>query len=207
MVLNLICYHKNLYGIYLVEWVNQFRESILNQTYKDFIIMEMNYGGGTERIFEDSVFESKDLPTFVHAMNYLIKKCLDNGADVVGNLNCDDIYNKDRLKIQMQYMEIGFDICSSNFSLMRDGFVFHKHKFDDKNIKEELNKNHNVVCHPVLLYSAKFLKNNKYAPEEVPFEDLLLWKRTIDNYRFIIAPENLVNQRIHDNSVCKSNNR
>jgi len=206
-MLTLICYHKNLYNLYLDKWINEFRESILNQTYKEFTIMEINYGGGTERIFEDSIFESKELPTFVHAMNYLIKKSLKDGADVVGNLNCDDTYNTDRLKIQMQYMEIGYDICSSNFSLMRDGFIFHKHKFDNKNIKEELEINHNVVCHPSVCYSANFLKSNRYEPNEIPLEDLLLWKRTIDNYRFIITPENLVNQRIHNNSVCKSDNR
>ncbi len=205
--LSLICYHANIKKIYKPEWVEQFKWSIIGQSYKKFKVYELCYSGEQDRIFEDSIYESKELPTFVHAMNYLIEKCLSDGADVIGNTNVDDNYSANRLEVQMEYIKKGFDVVSSNFSLMKDNIVFHEHHFENKNIKEELNRNHNVICHPVLLYSSAFLRNNKYVPEDIPYEDMLLWKRTIDNYKFVIAPENLLYQRIHDNSVCKSENR
>lgn len=203
----LICYHKNLYNIYEVAWINQFRESVLNQTYKEFKIYEINYGGNTERIFENSNFESKELPTFIDAMNYLIEKSLKDGATVVANSNVDDFFSLERFEKQLPYIEIGFDIVSSNFSLMKEGVIIHRHNFENVDIKKELERNHNPLAHPVIMYSKKYLMNNRYVPSECPEEDLLLWKRTIDDYKFIILPDNLLYQRIHDNSVCKSDNR
>lgn len=202
-----MAYHSNLSKLYPSNWIEQFKQSILNQTFKDFEIYEVCYNGGTERIFEESNYESISLPTFIHAMNYLIEKALKNGVDVLGNLNVDDWYNPDWLKIQIPFIEQGFDIVSPNFSLFKDGLEYHKHHFENLDIREELYRGHNVLCHPAITYSRKFLKHNKYEPSEFPVEDLLLWKRTIDNYKFKIVPENLLYHRIHGNSVCNSNNR
>lgn len=204
----LLCYHKNINIIYPKIWVDEFRESILNQTYKDFQIMEQNYGGTNERIFENSIYESKEMPSFIHTMNHLINKALYYGADAIGNLNADDIYVNTWLEIQLPYIEQGYDIVSPNFTLFREGVgEYHWHKFDKLNIKEELNKNHNPLCHPAICYSRNFLENNRYVPEEFPTEDLQLWQRTIDNYRFKIVEQNLLYHRVHSNSVCQSNNR
>lgn len=204
----LICYHANIKVIYKPEWIEQFKQSILNQTFKDFVIYEICYNGGEDRIFENSIYESKKLPTFIHAMNYLIEKCLDDGADVISNTNCDDNYSINWLKIQLPFIKyFNFDIVSCNFTLIQNDKPVHYHFFDKLNIKNELERNNNIVAHPGVMYSRKFLENNKYIPEEIPIEDLLLWKRTIDNYKFKIVEQNLLWHRIHDNSVCKSTNR
>jgi len=202
----LICYHKNLSKIYPTRWIDEFRDSILNQTYQDFTIMELDYGGGTERIFDESIYESKKLPTFIDAMNYLIGKALSEGAKAVGNLNCDDVYSPSWLDVQVPYLK-KFDIVSCNFSLMNENGVYHKHYFHDLDIKEQLSRNNNIIAHPAVLYSKKFLESNRYVPEQFPVEDMLLWKRTIDTYRFKIVEQNLLYHRIHNNSVCKSENR
>lgn len=204
----LICYHKNLYQLYPQQWIDEFRESILNQTYKDYTILEQNYGGGQERIFENSKFESKEMPSFIHTMNHLINKAIYYGADVLANSNVDDIFSPNWLEVQVPYIEAGADIVSPNFTLFREGVgEYHWHKFHNLNIKEELNKNHNILCHPAICYSRKFLEDNRYIPEQFPTEDLQLWQRTIDNYKFKIVEQNLLYHRVHPNSVCQSNNR
>lgn len=203
----LLVYHKNIHKIYPSSWTGQFVNSILSQTFQGFKVYEINYGGGQERLFSNSIFESKELPTFVHAMNHLIDKTLLDGADVVVNNNCDDWAAINRLEVQLPYIEQGFDIVSSNFSLIQDDRLVKVHSFDKLNIKEELNKNHNIVCHPGVMYSRHFLLNNRYEPDLIPLEDLILWQKTIDNFRFKIVPENLVYHRIHQNAVCKSQNR
>ena len=76
MKIGLICYHKNIDTLYPKKWIEEFKNSIDSQTYKDFIIYELNYGGGEQRIFPNSLFESKEFPTFVHGMNYLLDKWL-----------------------------------------------------------------------------------------------------------------------------------
>src|SRR6185295_9428956 len=144
--------------------------------------------------------------TFVHAMNYLLDKAFSMGYDCVGNLNCDDYYELNRLEVQLPYISEGFDLVSSNFSLVKDNSITHKHKFHELNIEEQLNNNHNLIAHPVVMYSKHFWRNNRYIPEQVPYEDLKLWKRAISNSKFIIVPENLLYHRLHQNSVCQSTN-
>lgn len=208
MKLILLCYHANISKLYPAEWIERFKDSIYAQTYQDFQIMEINYSGGIERIFWDSIYESKKLPTFVHAMNYLIKKALEEGADVVANSNVDDFADPNWLSIQLPWIKYhGYDLVSCNFTLIENNIPVHFHVFDKMDLKEEFEKNHNPVCHPAVLYSKRFLQKNRYVPDEVPEEDLLLWKRTIDNYRFKIVKENLLFHRIHSNAVCQSQNR
>jgi hypothetical protein len=203
----LIVYHKNAEAIYPDEWIFKFRESIEKQTYKQFDIFELEYGGGNLMIFENSIYESKELPTFVDAMNYLLDKVFSMGYDYCMNSNADDYFALNRVEKQLEYMNKGFDIISSNFSLVRDYEVIHTHRFDKEDIKLQLSLNNNILCHPVICYSANYWKGNRYIPESIPYEDLLLWKRSIDNYKFVILEDVLCFHRLHSNSVCQSENR
>lgn len=196
-----LVYHKNLHSFCKPEWVKDFKKSILNQSYTGFDILELNYGGGDERIFDNSFFKSKELPTFAHAMNFLFDKAMEMGYDAVGNTNVDDVFYFNRIEKQIQYIEAGYDVVSSNFRLFKEDKVYHEHFFDKLDIRKELAKNHNVVCHPVLMWSSKFICHNRYDPDQIPFEDMLLWKKTMWDYRFVILEDFLCNHRIHDKSV------
>lgn len=202
----MLVYHKNVFSVYKEQWLNDFVFSVLHQTYVEFQIYEMNYAGGKERLFANSTFFSEPLPTFVHAMNYLIEKALNDGADVIANSNCDDTMSLDRLEVQLPFIENGYDVVSSNFCLVREDAIIKFHKFDKLDLKHELSLNHNIIGHPSCVYSRHFLLNNKYEPDLIPLEDLILWQRTVDNYRFKIVPENLLFHRLHENSVCQNEN-
>lgn len=203
-----LCYHKNAKKIYEQQWINDYRLSVLNQTYKDFAIYECNYGGDQFRIFENSYFESIEMPTFVHALNYLLDKCFSGGYDYVCNSNVDDTNAYERIEKQLPYLKEGFDLVSSNFALVQDNQIIKYHRFHELNIEQELENNHNVICHPACCYAASFWKSNRYVPEEMRIEDLLLWKRAINNgYKFFIVPDCLLFHRLHQNSICESDNR
>lgn len=202
-----IVYHKNVFQLYEPEWINMFKESILNQTRKDFIIYELNYGGNNERLFEESVYESIGMPNFVHAMNYLIDKAFHDGAVAVFNTNADDFYSMERISKQARMIDSGYDLVSSNFCLVKNDIITYVHKFESVDIKIELERDHNVIGHPVVAMSKGFWERNRYDPDSIPFEDLQLWQRAIKNSKFIILPEVLLFHRIHSNSVCQSTNR
>lgn len=206
MKLCLIVYHKNLKTLYPSEWIDQFRESVLNQTNNDWDLVELNYGNGQEKIF-DGTFFSRDFPTFVHAVNFLLDYVFSQGYDYALNHNVDDIYSNKRIEAQLPYMAQGYDIISSNFSLVVDGRVTHRHKFHNLDIEEQLSHNHNLICHPTVCYSADFWGKNRYLPEEQPMEDLKLWQRAIKNSKFFIVEDDLLFHRIHNQSVCQSSNR
>lgn len=205
----LIVYHKNAESIYPKAWIDQFRDSILNQTFKDFDIYEFNYGGDQFRIFENSTFFSRKYDNFVEVMNWLLEVIFHiEDYDYAFNSNIDDYYSIYRFEKQMPYLEQGYGIVSSNFALINEeGVKTRVHEFDKLNIEKELNSGHNIIAHPVVAYSKDFWRYNKYNAEEIPTEDLLLWKRGIEYHAFIVMPDCLLFHRIHTNSVCNSDNR
>lgn len=198
-----ICYHKNIKSIYPSKWIEEYKNSILKQTYTAYDLFELNYGGGEERIFEHSNYESKEFPSFVYALNYLLES-LRNDYDCIFNTNSDDTYSLDRFEKQLPYIENGYDIVSANFSLVEDDKIIKTHAFDKLSIELELSNNHNCICHPVIAYSKNFLMNNRYVPEQQPLEDLMLWQRSIKKNKFIILPDVLCYHRLHEQSVCQN---
>lgn len=205
----LISYHKNIDALYPKAWIDRHRNSVMNQTYKDFDIYELDYGGDGNQIFKDSFYDSRVFPTFIHAMNYMLDHIFNElNYDAVANLNCDDWYDKRRLEIQLPFISQGYDIVSSNFALIRREKEFLRHRFHNMDIEKELSKSNNIIAHPSVVYSKNFWKNMRYKPEEIPFEDMKLWKRALMmGHRIKIVEECLLFHTIHENSVCSSNNR
>lgn len=208
MRIALLSYHKNINEIYPSKWIEQYRDSIQDQTYQEFEIFELNYGGGNERIFQHSYFESHSYPSFIDALNYLLDKVFSSGYDVAVNQNCDDWYRGDFVERLLVDMNKGYDLVSCNFCLVKDDRIFKYHRFDHLDIEAELDRGHNIIAHPACCYSRSFWEENRYNPYEFPTEDLELWKRAIKSgSKFYINPENLLFHRIHNQSVCQSSNR
>lgn len=204
----LLVYHSNAEKLYPAKWINQFKESVLNQTYKYFDIIERNYGNDDFRIFDESLYENIQTSNFVETLNNLLDECFfELNYDFVFNSNIDDWTTIDRIEKQLPYLESGYDLVSSNFALVKEDTVVRYHKFNELDIAQQLLNNHNIIAHPVVAYSRRFWENNKYIPSQLPLEDMMLWQRAIKNSRFIILPDNLLFHRLHSNSVCQSNNR
>jgi len=214
----IICYHKNAEKLYPETWIEQFRSSIFNQTYKDFIILEHNYGNEKVEkredkfsVFSNSIFFTWPRPTFVHSMNDMLKEAFENqGCDYVFNTNIDDFYALNRIERQLMYLSCGYDIVASNFYLIRDDKIVHSHLMNTQNIKVELERNNNPIGHPVVAYNKSFWKKGfKYIPEEIPMEDLKLWQKSYkEGATFAICPDFLLFHRVHNQSVCQNpNNR
>lgn len=203
-----LCYHSKVNEIYPIEWINKYRDSINDQTYQGFEVFEMNYSGGNERIFDHSYFESYPYPSFVYALNYLLDKCFSSGYDIVANSNVDDWASQIWLESMIADINKGFDLVSSNFCLVKDEKIIKYHRFHKMDVLSELERGHNPVCHPAVCYTRKFWEQNRYIPEEQPFEDFELWKRALKSgSKFFINEQNLLFHRIHNNSVCQSENR
>lgn len=181
-----IFFHKNIYKIYREQWVNICIESVLNQTYQNFDIFEINYGGEDMSIFKNYRLEGKqhffyshDFPDHSYAMNFIINKAFDNGYDVVFNTNLDDIYCLNRFEVQMEYVAKGYDLTSSYWyyitcdkvddeylsTVKINEYINHTHLFSrhpyhklyPQNIlKSELNRKHNIINHSCVCYTRKF---------------------------------------------------
>jgi len=213
-----IFFHKNILNIYKKRWIEKCVSSILNQTKNDFSIYEINYGGDGNSLFSNCNLEdikisffNEEMMNHAEAMNFIIDKAFEDGCDYVFNTNLDDYYSTDRIEKQIEFLEKGFDVVSSDFCYISennedDVITFHKNILQFGPITMNLNNHHNVIAHPVVAISKRFWEGNRYEPSEIPMEDLLLWKRAINNgYKFYIHPEELLFYRLHENQITGNN--
>lgn len=228
-----IMFHKNLLSLYKRSWVERSVRSVLNQTVVDFEIYEINYGDDDKfsvlslipgGIKQKTKFFSKSLPDHTYAMNFLINAAVEDGADVIFNVNLDDVYNSARFEKQLECIDSGYELISNYWSYIEeiDGVDKETKRFDkaelfrtnntspitQEDIMSSLSRNSNVINHSSMCMSVAFWKkfdnngNRLRYRNEKPYEDLTLWKRAEAGVRFKIVPEILVYYRIHSNSIC-----
>lgn len=209
-----IVYHKNISSIYRQDWIEKSFKSILNQTFKKFTIYELNYGKDDLKLCKKFTNRKKshyyniEMKNHGEAMNFLIEECLKDGFDVIFNNNLDDVSDEKRFELQLNEIKKGYDVVASNFiHIDSEDVEIRKMNFSDLDIEKELNIGHNIICHPSVCYTKKFLEKNRYNSGEIPEEDLKLWKRTIKNYNFYIHPEYLVKYRLHKNQITSINTK
>lgn len=219
MKIGVIFFHKNIETIYKKEWVGKSIRSMLNQSYSDFVIYELNYGGSEESIISKynptqvHNFFSLNLENHGHAMNYILDEAFSDGCDYVFNTNLDDYYSRFRIQIQLNSFSDAVDIISSNFyhiteidgvdSIIRSLYVS---QYQDSIEKELIEKSHNFIAHPAVAFSKNFWEKNRYNPSEIPLEDLKLWQRAyVNGSKFKIVDDFLLHYRLHGNQITGNN--
>lgn len=202
MRLAVIIFHKESYR-YPPEWIAKCLNSIRNQTYKDFDVFELDYGNEGIRLYDGSIFYTLKMDDHAQAHNYILDEVFSRGYDGAFNVNIDDHYALDRFEKQIPYLEQGYDVISSNFyNIDEQDNIVCELEMNKKNIVLESNNNHNIIAHPVLLYSKNFWTTcSKLKSHEIPRDDFELWRRSYDKYKFIVIPEYLLYYRVHKNKT------
>jgi hypothetical protein len=210
--LAVIIYHKNAEKIYNKHWILKCIESLQNQTIKDFVVFELNYGGEFERYYpvlngQETFFESKSMHNHIDAMNYLIDKAFKKGFDVVFNVNLDDYYSPLRFQKQVLAIENGAQLVSSNFYYFTENRPPFKQMEMAKfqlTLGKNLDRNHNVIAHPVVAMHKSFWEEGLKYNNLIGFEDLDLWQRAFKlGKKFKILSDYLLYYRIHENQITK----
>ena len=201
MKIALISFHKNIER-YPKEWIDLYKDSILNQTYSDFDILEVNYGGTEERIFETSYFRSLKLRDHAEAHNYLLNWAFsESNYDLVLNTNVDDKYPLDRVDVQIKNFDPEFSVISGNYtSFSEERKEISTTSFHTMDIEKEFLKNHNIISHPACGYSRKILEyKESLVSEQIPSDDFQMWKRLLSKgAKFKILPNVLMFYRISE---------
>lgn len=218
MKIAVIFFHSNILNLYKKRWILESVNSILNQTYIDFDIVEVNYGGDNFSLKELCDFSkhkhyyySEKMKNNIHAQQFLFDKCKDN-YDIIFNTNLDDISYPQRFEKELNLYKSGnYDVVYTDIEYIRDvndkdevflDLNLRKYK-EQKDMIEQVLNNHNVIANPTVSYTGKFLQENRldvniYRTDQ---EDFDLWKRTINKYKFGIVPEILLKYRIHENQI------
>lgn len=212
-----LLFHSNVKSIYKQRWINTCLNSIINQSYNDFIFYEINYGGENFSILENIQYKQKSKfwnckkQNHGEAMNFLLDRISEDDCDLAFNINLDDFYDLRRFEMQISFIKLGYDIVSSDFSYIQeiddfnDELLFDMDVSEYKDIKYTLKNIENIIAHPSVCYSKNFIKNNRYNSNLIPCEDWDLWKRTCDKYKFYIINEILLYYRIHSKQITYLN--
>lgn len=207
-----ILFHKNLKKIYKWRWIQKCIETVINQSYQNFDILEINYGGDDYSVMSEFKhnktihFYTKEYTTHTEAMTFLLNEGFYKyNYDIIFNTNLDDYYSLNRFSEQLKCIEDGYILCSSfmkyiteqdnddNITMIWDsnryGFSNDNNKYISINdIREQLNKDHNVMNHSCICFTKDFWNsydnNNNLLRyrDDKPFEDLSLWQRAINNH-------------------------
>lgn len=219
MKIGVVFFHMSIHKNYKEEWIDKSIRSMLNQSYQDFIIYEIDYSGNNNSLIskysptQEHNFFSLELENHGYAMNYVIDRAFLDGCDYVFNTNMDDYYSRFRIEKQVEAFTNNIDIVSSNFYYVTeingmDSIVksFYVHQYEKTIEVELINKSHNIVAHPVVAFSKNFWKHNRYDPSEIPLEDLKLWQRSYSRgSKFKILEDFLLNYRLHEKQITGNN--
>jgi glycosyltransferase involved in cell wall biosynthesis len=180
-------------------------KSIQNQTYKNWELNIIDDTDNNIRTLEIiSFFQDIRIKYFkgpkknlAAALNFGIK--ISNG-DFIARMDADDISFKNRLKIQLDYLQVNkLDICGSNIRLF--GNDFRINTYPEK--PEEIKFAALFTCplaHPTVLGKRKLFEKFPYS-ENFKVEDYELWVRMLKSYVKIgNVPKILLKYRIHNSS-------
>ena len=206
-----IIYHADLLNIYKQSWIQKCLDSIRNQTFQDFTIYELCYSQTRHQWWTLNNYPHKysHIPMSNHicGMNHILDKAFLDECDVVFNVNLDDAYAPERFELQLQAIEEGFDLISTNFQHIteidgEDRFI-RDMLFHDRNISHELDNDHNILCHSNICFTKKFWMENRYYDENsLGFEDKQLWQKAIaNNCRIKILEPILCYYRLSENQT------
>lgn len=196
-----LIFHKNV-DRYPVEWVEQCISSIRNQTFQDFNVIELDYGGTGRQVYAGSQFLNLRLPDHAQALNYLLASSRHDKYDCSFNVNIDDFYELNRFERQIEYIKQGYDIISSNFhNVDQNGNIVSSMDMASKDMEQEAIMNNNIIAHPVVCFSSRF--TGELISSEIPRDDFELWKRCYNDrkYKFTILPDYLLHYRSHNHKV------
>lgn len=190
------------------EFLNQSIESILKQTYKNFEFIIIVDGGNDEETISE--FNDKRVKLVKHNFSQGLTKSLNEAIKIsrgkyIARMDSDDISLRNRLKIQVEFMEKNPDIDISATYYKRIGE-------QRGNVKEIFNRPKqircklfftNVIAHPSVMFRKSFLVNNKveYDEKYIYSQDFELWTRCSKIGQIQIIPRITLKYRIHKNQI------
>jgi hypothetical protein len=212
-----ILYHSNILSIYKKEWVEKSINSIINQTYQNFDIFELNYGDDNTNLKEmfnikkTHFFYKIKMSNHAEAMNNLLDIVFkEKSYDICFNINLDDYYSLHRFEKQIEIIKNGFDLVSSEYRFIQEinntDSIGNIAGLSLANIETLFQNDITPIAHPCVCYSKNFwLKYGPYIPNEIPREDKNLWVRSYNNgAKLYIIKDVLLFYRLHNKQVSNT---
>lgn len=207
-----IFFHSNILNLYKRRWIDKCIQSIKDQSFQDFDVFEIDYSGNNTKLckgFSRHLFYNVKLENHISAMNFLLNEVFSKEYNVVFFTNMDDYYDPLRFEKQLQRIQEGFNLVSSNFYYIteiadgKDIVMNRMNMTSFGDIRANLKRNHNVIAHPCVCMDRAIWESGLRYHNLLGYEDLDLWQRA-HKFKFNILEDYLLYYRIHDNQITKT---
>lgn len=187
-------------------------QSILNQKFKDYEFIIVNDGSTEECLANILRYNDSRIRLLSNEYNIGLTKSLNRGLAIakgkyIARMDADDYSYPLRLKKQYEYMERHTEIDILG-SWVREG---NKVKKSCGNVTSEWRYARmlfdNVgIYHPTAFIRADFLKKNELSYDEdiLKAQDFELWTRCLKVGKMYVYPQVLVDYRIHEQQISRS---
>ena len=196
-----------------IDYIEKTLLSILNQTYKNFEIIivyddqnakELN---SLKKIIDDNkkiqlIINNKNLGAS-HSRNLGINKAK---GDYIAFIDADDIWKKDKLQTQINFMKKnGFECCHTNYEIIDERGRIIANRIARNFFKiEDLIKSCDIGLSTVII-SKKIKESNLQFPNLKTKEDFVMWLYILKcNIPIMAFNKNLTSWRKLDNSLSTS---
>ena len=195
------------------DYLGEAVESILSQTYKNFeflIIAEPETPSESLEIIRS--FNDKRIRLIINIKHLGFSNSLNKGIRLargkyIARMDADDISTRNRLLIQLIYMELHVKVmvCGTNVYMINSvGEIMNISRFpvNEKAIKIWLYFAC-VIFHPTVMFRKSIYATDKCLYKKQQAEDYELWTRICQKYNIRNLRGALLKRRIHsNNSIC-----
>ena len=185
-------------------------DSIINQSYKNFEFIIINDGSDDNSSEIISSYKDSRIRLIDNKKNIGLVSSLNRGLDVVrgeyvARMDCDDISTKDRLDVQVKFMDKNKQIGASGsfYYLMRNKKkAIADFPLTEKEIECFLLFN-SPIAHPTSILRMSLIKKNhlRYSSEYIHAEDYDLWSRISEYSELANIARPLLYYREHEKQI------
>ncbi len=196
------------------DFLHETIESVLNQTYSDFLFLIINDGSKdkTKEIIKN--YADKRIIYHENETNLGLVASLNKGINMVetefmARIDADDLWVQNKLEKQINLLDSHPDIGICGTSIKKFGAFEGTFIFPTEN--ETLKAGFLFYCmmsHPSVIFRMSFLKETglRYRPDFYPAEDYKMWVDALLHTQIYNIPEVLVYYRQHDNQITQETN-
>jgi glycosyltransferase involved in cell wall biosynthesis len=194
------------------KYIEETISSILKSSFKEFELLIINDGSNDRTLDIINLFDDKRIRVISQKNKGLIKS-LNLGLeeakfDLIARIDGDDIMHENRLELQYDIInKFDFDIVGSNAIIINDNsdpIGKTNLPISHEEIKNKLIQLSPAIIHPSLLIKKVcVISEGGYNKLYKHCEDLELWVRLIDKYKFYNSKECLISLRKHSTNISK----
>lgn len=196
------------------KYLEQAIQSIVNQTYKDFVFYILNDGSTDQTLAIMNAFALKDDRIIIinqienkgvsFSRNFAISQCQ---TKYIALMDADDVSLPERIEKQINFLENhpNIAVCGTWFTLF--GENINQQLIQHPEGHDQIKVNMLFDCcigNPTLMFKSEIFNDFQFIKKYMPIDDYELWSRALFKYNFYNVQESLLDYRWHSTNISQT---